>query len=111
MYNDFYLKFTDEAEARSVLYRIEGAVEADPENGIEAVEGYEVPNFRNIDTIGTITEGGEYDEEGNVLVEPTVLEGFHVNVRATSDEDTTPLEPFAVQPTSPLRSSPLRVWG
>jgi hypothetical protein len=25
---DFYLKFADEAEAKSMLYRIEGAVEA-----------------------------------------------------------------------------------
>ncbi len=33
---DLYLKFPNEAEARSVLYRKEGVVEADLENGIEA---------------------------------------------------------------------------
>ena len=102
---DLYLKFTDETEANSVLYRIEGAVEADLENGIEAQEGYEVANYANIDTLGTIFEGGEWDEEGNVVTESVALEGWHVNVRVI-DEDPTPLEPFAVIPTTPRR-----VWG
>ena len=102
---DLYLKFDSEAQAKSVLYRIEGAVEADPENGIEAVEGYEVANYANIDSIGTIFEGGEWDAEGNVITEPAALDGWHVNVRVV-DEDPTPLEPFAVIPIT-LR----RVWG
>ena len=38
MYIDYCLKFDSEAEARAVLYRIEGAVKADPENGVEAQE-------------------------------------------------------------------------
>ena len=102
---DLYLKFADEAEAKSTLYRIEGAVEADPENGIDGVEGYEVANFANIDTIGTIYEGGEYGADGEVITEPVALEGWHVNVRVIG-EDATALEPFAVVPTSPRR-----VWG
>lgn len=109
MYNDLYLKFESEAEARSVLYRIEGAVEADPENGIEAVEGYEVPNFRNIDIIGTIyEETGEVEVDSEGIETPVMeaIEGFHVNVRTLPTEDTTPLEPFALVP-----SSPMRVWG
>ena len=103
---DFYLKFESEEQAKSVLYRIEGAVEADPENNVEAQEGYEVRNFLNIDIIGTITEGGEWNEEGEVIVEPTVLPGYHVNVRALPNEKTSALEPFAVTPTTPMR-----VWG
>jgi hypothetical protein len=33
-----------------------------------------------IDVVGTITRGGEYDPEtGDVIVAPTVLNGWHVN--------------------------------
>ena len=103
---DLYLKFKDEAQAKSVLYRIEGAVEADPENGIEAVEGYEVANYRNIDTIGIIYTGGEWDEEGNVVTEPVAMDGWHVNVRVVAGEDAKPLKAYEV-----AVNSPLRVWG
>ena len=103
---DFYLKFDSEEQARSVLYRIEGAVEADPENNVEAKEGYEVPNFMNIDIIGTITEGGEYNEEGEVVVEPTALPGYHVTVRVMPGEDASVLQEFAIHPATPMR-----VWG
>lgn len=106
MSQDLYLKFTDEPQAQSVLYRIEGAVEADPENGIEAVEGYEVANYANIDVIGTIYTGGEWDAEGNVIVEPAALSGWHVNVRVVAGEDAEALEAYAVTVLSPMR-----VWG
>lgn len=102
---DLYLRFDSETQAQSVLYRIEGAVEADPENDIEAVEGYEVANYANIDTIGIIYEGGEWDAEGNVITEPVALDGWHVNVRVV-DEDAEPLMPYSIVPTTPRR-----VWG
>ena len=103
---NIYLKFANEAEATSVLYRIEGAVEADPEMGIEAVEGYEVANYRNIDTIGVIYKGGEWDTEGNVITEPVALDGWHVNVALLDGEDADALAPFAIVPTNPVR-----IWG
>ena len=95
------LKFTDEAAAKSILYRVEGAVEAS--EGIEAQEGYEVANFRNIDTIGVI-----YERTGGTDEEPvmTALDGWHVNVFVLPDEDATPLQPFTVFPATPVR-----VWG
>ena len=110
---DKYLAFPDEAAAKAVLYRIEGAVEADPEQGIEAVEGYEVANYANIDTIGIIYKPtGEMvtsdDGEGNVVSSPEMapIEGWHINVRLVDGEDGEPLEPFVVQPKTPVR-----VWG
>lgn len=100
---DYYLSFPDEAAAKAVLYRIEGAVEADPENGIEAREGYEVANYANIDTIGVIYKRtGGTDEEP--VMEP--LPGWHVNVRLIPGEDAAALKPYAVTPTTPMR-----VWG
>jgi hypothetical protein len=100
--SDFYLKFTDEAQAQSVLYT-EVPTAWDDEG--EPTEWEPKPNYANIDTIGVIYEGGEWDDEGNVITEPAALQGWHVNVRVV-DEDPTPLEEFAVIPTTPRR-----VWG
>ena len=104
---DYYLKFNSEAEAKAVLYRIEGAVEADPENGIEAQEGYEVPNYVNIDTIGIIYKPTGEMLQGEDGTYPTMspIDGWHVNVRVVA-EDATALEPFKVIPTAPIR-----IWG
>lgn len=99
MYQDFYLSFADEAQAKSVLYRTEGAVEATEDT--PAVEGYEVPNYRNIDTLGVL-----YERSDDPEVEPVPIPGWHVNVRVMPDEDAAPLEPFAVYPQTPRR-----VWA
>ena len=97
------LKFTDEAAAKAVLYRVEGAVEADAEQGIEAQEGHEVANYRNIDVIGTI-----YERTGGTDEEPvmTALDGWHVNVLVLPGEDASVLEAHQVFPATPVR-----VWG
>ena len=34
----------------------------------------------SLDVIGTIYEGGEYDNEGNVIEPPTQIPGWHVNM-------------------------------
>jgi hypothetical protein len=104
---DLYLSFADEAAAKAVLYRIEGAVEADPEQGIEAVEGYEVANYANIDTIGIIYKptGEMLQGEDGPYPEMAPIEGWHVNVRLVG-EDAAALEPFVVEPKTPVR-----VWG
>lgn len=104
MYQDLYLSFPDEAAAKAVLYRIEGAVEADPENDIEAVEGTEVANFANIDTIGVMYETAPVDAPEDYV--PVAIPGWHVNVRLVEGEDGATLAPFAVNPATPMR-----VWG
>jgi len=105
---DLYLSFPDEATAKAVLYRIEGAVEADPENGIEASDGTEVANHRNIDTIGIIYQptGEMLQGEDGEYPEMAPIEGWHVNIRLAGGEDADALEPFFVQPNTPVR-----VWG
>ena len=100
---DYYLSFPDEASARAVLYRTEGAVEATADT--PAVEGYEVPNYMNISTIGTIYKPtGETDAEGSPVMAPTP--NWHVNVRLMPGENADALEPFAVTPKTPVR-----VWA
>ena len=104
MYTDYYLKFANEAEARAVLYRKEGVVEADLENGIEAQEGYEVSNFANIDHIGTIWKptGKMLQTEEGEVPEMAPLPGYHVNVRVVG-EDASALEAYQVFPDNPVR--------
>ena len=54
-----------------------------------------------IDVVGTITRGGEYDEEtGDVIVAPTVLAGFHVNFIGDLPEGWGE---FVVTPAAPYR--------
>jgi hypothetical protein len=102
---DKYLAFTDEAAAKAVLYRIEGAVEATEDT--EAVEGYEVPNYANIDTIGIIYKptGETTEQDGMDVPVMAALPGWHVNVRVV-DEDAEALQAFEVHPATPLR-----VWA
>ena len=57
-----------------------------------------------IDVVGTITRGGEYDPEtGEVIVAPTVLDGWHVNYQGVLPDGW---EEFLVEPANPAR-----VWA
>ena len=75
---DLYLKFADEAEAKSVLYTDEQ------------------PNYQNIDVLGVIYNNTDPE---NLVVIP----GHHVNVRLIDGEDSAALEKFAVIPVNPRR--------
>jgi len=95
---DFYLKFTDEAEAQSVLYT---KVPTAWDDEGEPTEWYDKPNFANIDTIGVI-----YEPQEDPDVEPVPYDGWFVNVRVVG-EDAAPLEPFSIDP----QPYPMRIWG
>ena len=56
-----------------------------------------------LDVIGTITRGGEWDEEGNVVVPPTTLDGWHLNFVGNLPEGW---KEYAVYPANPVR-----VWA
>ena len=104
---DLNLKFDSEEAAKAVLYT-KVATEwdnTDPENPVETAWEYR-PNFTNIDTIGVMYKGGEWDAEGNVVTPPTELAGWHVNVRLINDESDETLLPFVVTPVTPQR-----VWA
>ena len=56
---------------------------------------------RAIDVVGIITRGGEYDmETGDVIVAPTVLDGWHVNFVGTLPDGW---DEFVVEPANPYR--------
>ena len=57
----------------------------------------------SLDVIGTITRGGEWDEEGNVITPPEVLDGWHVNYSGELPEGW---EEYVVYPANPVR-----VWA
>ena len=110
MYNDMYLKFTDKAQADSVLYTTTPVLAVvDPEGNVITLAGEDVvtPNFANIDVLGTIYRptGAVETVDGMEVPVMAALEGYHVNVRAVG-EDTSALVPFAVVPTVPQR-----IWG
>lgn len=73
----YFLKFPDEATAQSCLTDARIYVEPIGNN-----PGYykQADIGWAFDPIGTITEGGVYDQEtGEELVPPTVLDGWHAN--------------------------------
>lgn len=64
----------------------------------------------NIDVIGTIYEGGEYDDEGNVITPPVAIPGYHVNMIGdvpeawqpyVIDRPENPYRVFAESPPAP----------
>ena len=98
---DKYLKFTDEAQANSVLYN--KVPTAFNEEG-EPTEWMDKPNYDNIDIIGTIyNPTGEVEiVDGMEVPVMVALEGFHVNVRNFTP--TPELDEYSVTPTNPRRT-------
>lgn len=91
-----FFKFTDEA-AWLTAARAAGFMGTD-EEGNEILIKY--THNRAIDVIGTITEGGEWDDDGNVITEPTALDGWHVNYLG---DLPTGWESYEVTPSTPYR--------
>ena len=54
-----------------------------------------------LDVIGTISRGGEWDDEGNVITPPEVLEGFHLNYQGPLPDGW---DAYAVWPEQPVRA-------
>jgi hypothetical protein len=96
-----FFRFTDEASWLTAA-RTAGFMQTVTDD--EGVESEVLKNYTQhyaIDVIGTITEGGEWDPEtGEVLVEPTVLDGWHVNYLGPLPDGW---EQYAVWPENPIR--------
>ena len=92
-----FLRFTDES-AWTAAAAEAGLYSAPDEDGSTTLLAY--THDRAIDAVGTITRGGEYDEDGKVLVKPTVLPGFHVNFAGVLPDGW---DVFLVEPANPYR--------
>ena len=72
--------------------------------------GFERPKTSDqtyaLDIVGTISKGGEFDEEGNEIVAPTVTPGFHANIRLINRDLPEELAPFVI-----TVEQPVRVWA
>ena len=97
MYFDFFLKFTDEAEANEVLFTEQTSVQGD------VVETVLVPKYAAVDVIGTIYKptGKMIQTDEGEVPEMAPLDGWHVNVRHTAEAPE--LDAYKVTPQNPVR--------
>jgi hypothetical protein len=108
--HDFYLRFTDELQANSVLYTKVPTAWSESVSMDEppvATEWMDKPNYDNINVIGTIykpTGTMLKNDEGMDYPEMKAIEGYHVNIRNYTEAPE--LEQYAVVPTIPVR-----VWA
>lgn len=84
-YIDIYLKFESEEQANSILFSSQTF-----EN-----ETFKIPKYSAIDIVGIIYKNS------------LPLEGWHVNVRVTPEEDISKLESYRI----PEPKTPSRVWA
>lgn len=108
---DLFLRFPDEATAKTHLYHIELAYDGYDQ---QLVTEHLTPRYKNLDVIGVIDSDqfvwSEPEEIDGYVSEPQrvyiPLPGWHVNIRALPDEDIASLLQFEVFPTNPRR-----VWA
>ena len=95
-----FFRFADEAAWLAAARAADFMITVTDNNGVasEALQAYTQDHA--IDVIGTISEGGEWDEDGNEITPPTVLPGWHVNFLGALPEGW---ESFEVKPMSPHR--------
>ena len=112
-FQDYYLKFENEEQMRSVLFeKVPTKFEDATEDGEPvAVEWEERQLFRNTDIVGLIVDTpAELDEEGEVISEATYVDGVHCNLRVLPGESelVERLNDYLCDPT-PV--TPARVWA
>jgi hypothetical protein len=85
-----FLRFPDENAAKTILAQ-----------WYSSDYGWYCPSDgQAIDIIGSISIGGEWDSEGNVVTPLTQLEGWHINILGDVPEEALP---YVVTPTTPFR--------
>ena len=102
---DYYLKFTDEATANSVLASSGVVVQTeavlDEEGNIAVPAGIVPIEGCAVDVVGTISKVDNTDPENPKV---TSIEGWHINVRSLEEKSS-----LAKYDTKPV--TPMRVWA
>lgn len=91
-----FFRFSDEDTAMSALESA-GFTYLDEDGNKQIITA---SHHHALDIIGTITRGGEWDEDGNVITPPEVLDGWHINYQGKLPDDW---EQYAVYPENPVR--------
>jgi hypothetical protein len=90
-------RFPDEATGMAALDAA-GLIATDEDGNQRPITA---SHHHALDIVATISKGGEWDPEtGEVLVEPTVLDGWHVNYLGVVPDGW---EQYAVWPRNPTR--------
>ena len=95
-----FFRFTDEAAWVAAAKAAGFYVTVTDEKGVDSEVLQAYTRDHAIDVIGTIPEGGEWDEEGNQIVAATILPGWHVNYLGDLPDGW---DTFEVKPGLPYR--------
>lgn len=95
-----FFKFADKAAWLTAARAAGFMITVTDEEGNETEQLQAYTSNRAIDVVGTITEGGEWDEDGNEIVAPTTLPGYHVNYQGDLPDGW---ESYEVKPSTPNR--------
>ncbi len=95
-----FFRFTDETAWLDAARTAGFMTTVTDEDGTETEQLQAYTHNHAIDVIGTITVGGEWDEDGIEIEAPTTLAGFHINCLG---DLPTGWEAFEVTPNNPYR--------
>jgi len=95
-----FFRFTDEAAWFTAARDAGFLVTITDEEGNETEQLQAYTHSHAIDVVGTITKGGEWDEDGTETVAPTTLDGYHVNYIGDLPDGW---EAYEVTPENPNR--------
>ena len=98
-----FFRFTDEASWLTAARTAGFMQTVTDDEGVDSEVLQAYTRDHAIDVIGIITEGGEWDEDGNETVPPTILPGWHVNYQGALPDGW---DAFEVKP-----GSPHRIWA
>jgi hypothetical protein len=76
-FHDYFLKCESQEQADTLLESAGLQVASD--------DDYPPADGVSIYHVGVISTGGEWDDEGNEVVAPVLLDGWHVNLRLRDD--------------------------
>ena len=95
-----FFRFTDEAAWLTAARDAGFLVTITDEEGNETEQLQAYTHAHAIDVVGIIAEGGEWNYEGEEIVPPTILDGFHINYLGELPDSWGALE---VKPEIPVR--------